>query len=89
MQPPFSEEKLRAFLVQVLGDVAACGAGFLTHLGHKLGLCCQHALSEPGGQALGAQAGEARLGEVFRQAGFRSFRRATETPFNLVLEARK
>jgi SAM-dependent methyltransferase len=40
------------------------------------------------GPALGAQAGEARLREVVEQAGFRSFRRATQTPFNLVLEAR-
>jgi hypothetical protein len=37
---------------------------------------------------LGAQAGEARLAEVFRKAGFSQFRRAVETPFNLVLEAR-
>lgn len=40
------------------------------------------------GPALGAQAGEARLGAVMREAGFTRFRRATETPFNLVLEAR-
>jgi len=41
------------------------------------------------GPALGAQAGEARLREVLvDQGGFRQFRRATETPFNLVLEAR-
>src|SRR5262245_38605057 len=38
MQSTFNEEKLHAFLMQVVGDVAACGAGFLTHLGHKLGL---------------------------------------------------
>ena len=41
-----------------------------------------------GGVMLGAQAGEARLAEVFREAGFTHFRRAFETPFNLVLEAR-
>lgn len=40
------------------------------------------------GPALGAQAGEARLREVMETAGFRQFRRATQTPFNLVLEAR-
>jgi SAM-dependent methyltransferase len=41
------------------------------------------------GPALGAQAGEKRLREIMvDQAGFSSFRRATETPFNLVLEAR-
>jgi len=51
-------------------------------------LCCAHSLSEEVGLALGAQAGEARLAEVFRKAGFGRFRRATQTPFNLVLEAR-
>ena len=40
------------------------------------------------GPALGAQAGQAKLGEVMRTGGFTRFRRATETPFNLVLEAR-
>lgn len=40
------------------------------------------------GPALGAQAGEARLREVVTAGGFRRFRRATETPFNLILEAR-
>jgi hypothetical protein len=41
------------------------------------------------GPALGAQAGEARLREVVvKGGGFGKFRRATETPFNLVLEAR-
>jgi hypothetical protein len=40
------------------------------------------------GLALGAQAGEARLADVIRQGGFTAVRRATETPFNLVLEAR-
>jgi 2-polyprenyl-3-methyl-5-hydroxy-6-metoxy-1,4-benzoquinol methylase len=40
------------------------------------------------GPALGAQAGEKRLREVMTKAGFTRFRRATETPFNLVLEAR-
>jgi hypothetical protein len=41
------------------------------------------------GLGLGAQAGEKRLRQVFIEAGFSQFRRATETPFNLVLEARK
>ena len=40
------------------------------------------------GPALGAQAGQARLRRVMEEAGFTRFRRATETPFNLVLEAR-
>jgi SAM-dependent methyltransferase len=51
-------------------------------------LCTAHAISENGGHALGAQAGEARLSEVFAEAGFGHWRRAAETPFNLVLEAR-
>jgi len=51
-------------------------------------LCTAHALSENGGYALGAQAGEAQLAEVFAEAGYGHLRRAAETPFNLVLEAR-
>jgi SAM-dependent methyltransferase len=50
-------------------------------------LCVPHSLAG-GGPALGAQAGEARLREVVEAGGFRRFRRATETPFNFVLEAR-
>lgn len=46
-------------------------------------------ISEGGTLVLGAQAGEARLAEVFRKAGFTHFRRAAETPFNLILEARR
>lgn len=51
-------------------------------------LCCANAVNQGGEPVLGAQAGEKRLGDVFREAGFTRFRRATETPFNLVLEAR-
>jgi SAM-dependent methyltransferase len=51
-------------------------------------LCCAHAISEGGRLVLGAQAGARRLADVFRKAGFTRFRRAFETPFNLVLEAR-
>jgi hypothetical protein len=51
-------------------------------------LCCAHAISEGGNLVLGAQAGQARLAEVFRKAGFTHFRRAAETPFNLIFEAR-
>ncbi|HSD88464.1 MAG TPA: class I SAM-dependent methyltransferase [Kofleriaceae bacterium] len=50
-------------------------------------LCVPHSLSQ-GGPALGAQAGEAKLGEQVKAGGWTQFRRATETPFNLVLEAR-
>lgn len=52
-------------------------------------VCTPNSLSQDVGLALGAQAGEARLARVFAEAGFTRFRRATETPFNLILEARK
>ena len=51
-------------------------------------LCTPSSLSQEVGLALGAQAGEARLRAVLGEAGFTSVRRAAETPFNLVLEAR-
>lgn len=52
-------------------------------------ICCAHAIADGGHLVLGAQAGEARLAEVFRKAGFTHFRRAAETPFNLILEVRR
>ena len=52
-------------------------------------ICTPNSLSQEVGLGLGAQAGEKRLRHVFMEAGFSHFRRATETPFNLVLEARK
>jgi SAM-dependent methyltransferase len=51
-------------------------------------ICTPASLDQEVGLALGAQAGEARLREVARQGGFNRFRRAAETPFNLILEAR-
>lgn len=51
-------------------------------------LICVPASQAGNGPALGAQAGEGRLGKVVQEAGFSRFRRATQTPFNLVLEAR-
>ena len=51
-------------------------------------LCCAHAVSEGGDRVLGAQAGEARLADVFAEAGFAHWRVAEQTPFNLILEAR-
>jgi SAM-dependent methyltransferase len=51
-------------------------------------LCTPASLSQEVGLALGAQAGEARIGDVVRAGGFTRFRRAAETPFNLVFEAR-
>lgn len=52
-------------------------------------ICCAHSISEGGKLVLGAQAGEARLADVFRKAGFTHFRRAAETPFNLIFEVRR
>jgi SAM-dependent methyltransferase len=51
-------------------------------------VCVPTSLSQEVGEALGAQAGEAKLREVITAGGFRTVRRATETPFNMVLEAR-
>jgi SAM-dependent methyltransferase len=51
-------------------------------------ICTPASLAQEVGLALGAQAGQARLTEVLNQGGFTRVRRATETPFNLVLEAR-
>lgn len=51
-------------------------------------LCTPASLSQEVGLGLGAQAGEARIREVVNAGGFTRFRRATETPFNLVFEAR-
>jgi SAM-dependent methyltransferase len=50
-------------------------------------VCVPASLNE-NGPALGAQAGEERIAEVIKSAGFSRFRRATQTPFNLVFEAR-
>lgn len=51
-------------------------------------LCIPSSLSQEVGLALGAQAGENRLREVVKAGGFSRFRRVSETPFNLILEAR-
>lgn len=52
-------------------------------------LCTPNSLSQDGGTALGAQAGEKLLREVITDAGFSAVRRIAETPFNMVLEARR
>jgi SAM-dependent methyltransferase len=51
-------------------------------------LCTPSSRSQEVGLCLGAQAGESRLRDVVTAGGFTTFRRATETPFNLVFEAR-
>src|SRR5258708_36280990 len=52
-------------------------------------ICTPASKAQEVGLALGAQAGEARLRKVITEGGFSSVRRAAETPFNLVLEARR
>ena len=52
-------------------------------------ICTPASRSQEVGACLGAQAGEARLREVVTKGGFKRFRRAAQTPFNLVLEARR
>jgi SAM-dependent methyltransferase len=51
-------------------------------------ICTPNSLSQDVQTALGAQAGEAKLADIFRNAGFTHFRRAVETPMNLIFEAR-
>jgi hypothetical protein len=51
-------------------------------------VCVPTSLAQEVGAALGAQAGEAKLRDVITSGGFSSVRRATETPFNMILEAR-
>jgi SAM-dependent methyltransferase len=75
---PFANDRVEGNLSPV---------GQLYYAGSTL-ICCAHAVSEGGKLVLGAQAGQARLAEVFRKAGFTHFRRAAETPFNLIFEVR-
>jgi ubiquinone/menaquinone biosynthesis C-methylase UbiE len=65
-----------------LNPVGRVYYGFSTYL------CVPNALSQDGKHALGAQAGEAAIRQIVTDAGFTRFRRAAETPFNIVLEAR-
>jgi SAM-dependent methyltransferase len=51
-------------------------------------ICLPTSLSQEVGAGLGAQAGEKKLREVITSGGFKSVKRATETPFNMILEAR-
>ena len=58
------------------------------YYGFSTTVCVPNSRSQEVGLALGAQAGERRLREVVEKAGFRQFRRAAQTPFNFVLEAK-
>ena len=51
-------------------------------------IVCVHASLNEDALALGAQAGEERIAQIMKSAGFSKFRRATQTPFNLIFEAR-
>lgn len=75
---PFAQDSL----VENLNPVGRVYYSFST------AICTPSALSQEGGMSLGAQAGEGRIREVAEKAGFSKFRRATETPFNLIFEAR-
>jgi hypothetical protein len=59
------------------------------YFGFSATVCTPSSLSQEVGLALGAQAGEKKLKNVVTSGGFTRFRRAAETPFNMVLEARR
>ncbi len=75
---PFAGDRLEENLNPV-GRVFYCASTMI---------CTPASKAQEVGLALGAQAGEARLRKVITDAGFTRFRRASQTPFNLVLEAR-
>jgi 2-polyprenyl-3-methyl-5-hydroxy-6-metoxy-1,4-benzoquinol methylase len=51
-------------------------------------ICVPTSLAQEVGEALGAQAGEAKVADVVASGGFRTVHRATQGPFNMILEAR-
>ena len=75
---PFASDRVEENLNPV-GRLYYAGSTFL---------CVPNSLSQPGGHALGAQAGEAAIRAVVAEAGFTRFRRAAQSPFNLVYEIR-
>jgi hypothetical protein len=77
---PINEEKMNAFLVKVVGDFGAT-------LSSSLAYCTADSLAL-NGPALGAVATEEPLRNTVLAGGFKQFRRATETPFNRIFEAR-
>ena len=74
---PFADEDVSANLNPV---------GRIYYSGSTI-ICVPPSLSQEVGLGLGAQAGEARIRDVVSAGGFTRFRRAAETPFNLVFEA--
>lgn len=75
---PYAEDRMNDGVSPIARMYYACSAM----------VCCAHAISEGGHAVLGAQAGEPRLAEVLRKAGFSHVRRAAASPFNLILEAK-
>ncbi len=71
-----------------LASNIANNPGAAMQYGASAFLCVANSLSQPVGLALGAQAGEPRLRDVLAEASFREVRRAAESPFHMVLEAR-
>lgn len=59
------------------------------YYGFSTFLCVPNAMSQTGGYALGAQAGQSAIRRVVADAGFTRFRRAAETHFNIIYEARR
>ena len=75
---PFANDELEDNLTP-MGRIGYCASTMV---------CTPASKAQEVGLALGAQAGEKRIREVVMQGGFSRFRRAAETPFNLVFEAR-
>jgi hypothetical protein len=75
---PFAEDRLEDNLTPI---------GRIFYAGSTM-LCTPGSRAQQVGLALGAQAGESRLRDVLTTASFSRVRRAAQTPFNLVLEAR-
>ena len=74
----------------IAGDSLAENLNLLAGIfyGFSTMVCLPTSRSQEVGLCLGAQAGEKRLTGVLKEAGFRTVKRATETPTNMVLEAR-
>jgi hypothetical protein len=74
----------------IAGDVPADNMNPVGRLYYNAStmICVPTSLDQEVGEALGAQAGEARLAGIIKEGGFETVRRATEGPFNMVLEVR-
>ncbi len=90
MRRILKQDGLWMIVEPVAGDRAADNLNPVGRLYYNAStmVCVPTSLDQEVGEALGAQAGEAALTEVIRGGGFTHVRRATEGPFNMVLEAR-